>query len=745
MKRRVPIYTIIFAWIFLVYASEQHLCAQTCIGSLTVPLSGTSSGLVLDTTTATIQHVACFGGNTGSITANVVGGSPGYNYSWADNSSINSAMRTSLPAGSYTVYISDANSCTKSQSFTITEPPATVIAAASATTNTICNGTSTTLQASATGGTGSGYTYTWNNGAGAGTNVTVSPANTTTYTVTVTDPNGCSSTASTTITVNNNPLVSITNLNSTYCSNAATIALAGSPAGGTFLVNGSPAPTFSPSTAPNSNVVNYHYTDGNGCSGSASQNVAITTHSTVTLTQSGGITSGTGATTITQACLGTPITLTAATAGPAVTNYQWQRNGVDLTGQTGTAFTTSSGWGVYRVRVTNINTCITNADTFSVSFRALPNAQAGTDKNICTGNSVMLGTTNVSSYTYSWASNMGAFTSTISNPVVSPTNSTTTYTVTVSQTMLVGSGPSTLTCTKSDEVIVNLLSLPAAPTIAVSAPTTLVGSSTPTLCEGAGVISLLASNTSGATHLQWLKNGGQQTLTTNLTGVYNVSNTSGVAANYTAKVKAVNGCFSPASNSLSTTVYHAAMPTITPAGTNNIILLCFAGGTSATQLLTASVTSGTPTYNWYQVPGTTPIATGPTYNATISNTATSKTFNVKAAYSNGCVRASVNKVVRKNTICKEAPSVVQMLETEISVYPNPTNGLTTINLGGTFAKTVNYEIFNTLGQSVLKGTWNVEKQGDLIEVDLTKFANGVYHYQISDEYNTSFSDKIIKE
>ncbi|MFN0204244.1 MAG: hypothetical protein ACKVTZ_22190, partial [Bacteroidia bacterium] len=336
-------------------------------------------------------------------------------------------------------------------------------------------------------------TYTWSKNSTA---YTASG----TYIATSTNAAGCVHTDTLHLVINPLPVVSITGLNANYCSNEAPITLAGSPSGGSFTVNGSPVMTFDPSTALASNAIVYNYTDGNNCSGSASQTVTITTASTVTLAQTGGITSGTGITTITQACVGSPIKLVATTAGPAVTGYQWQRNGIDLAGQTNDSLVISSGWGVYRVRIGNINSCSTNADTFSISFRSLPNAQAGTDKNVCAGSSVTLGTSNNANYTYSWFPTTGLSNAAISNPVATPSGGTSSYTVYVSQVVANSGG---LVCSKSDEVMVNILTPPAAPTIAVTSPASLIGSSSPTLCEGFGYITLApSSGTAGNIQLQ---------------------------------------------------------------------------------------------------------------------------------------------------------------------------------------------------------------------------------------------------
>ncbi|MBI5916143.1 MAG: hypothetical protein HY842_12275 [Bacteroidetes bacterium] len=70
----------------------------------------------------------------------------------------------------------------------------------------ICNGTTTTLQANGTNAP-QPLTYTWNNGLGSGNSKVVSPTSTTTYTVTVTAGNGCTSTDQVTVSVNPSPTV----------------------------------------------------------------------------------------------------------------------------------------------------------------------------------------------------------------------------------------------------------------------------------------------------------------------------------------------------------------------------------------------------------------------------------------------------------------------------------------------------------------------------------------------------------
>jgi len=102
--------------------------------------------------------------------------------------------------------------------------------------------------------------------AGAGTHV-----------ITYSIVNGaCSDTQQESIVVNALPTVSIGGLSSGYCIDAPAISLILSPAGGIVSGPGVSGTNFSPSVAGVGNhIVTYVYTDGNGCSNTATQNVQV--------------------------------------------------------------------------------------------------------------------------------------------------------------------------------------------------------------------------------------------------------------------------------------------------------------------------------------------------------------------------------------------------------------------------------------------------------------------------------------
>ena len=106
------------------------------------------------------------------------------------------ATASNLAAGTYTVTVTDSKGCTKSCSYTVTQPP--VLVANCSGTNVSCNGGSDgTANVLASGGT-TGYTYSWSPSGGTG--ATASNLAAGTYTVTVTDSKGCTKSCAYTVT-----------------------------------------------------------------------------------------------------------------------------------------------------------------------------------------------------------------------------------------------------------------------------------------------------------------------------------------------------------------------------------------------------------------------------------------------------------------------------------------------------------------------------------------------------------------
>lgn len=122
--------------------------------------------------------VQCFGGNTGSLVLTPSGGSgAGYSYAWSDGSTAKD--RTGLPAGSYSVTVTDGSGCSRTFTITVTQPPQLIIT---------INQSGRDVIMGITGGVGP-YSYLWSDAVTDRDRFNLPDG---VYTFTVTDANGCS-------------------------------------------------------------------------------------------------------------------------------------------------------------------------------------------------------------------------------------------------------------------------------------------------------------------------------------------------------------------------------------------------------------------------------------------------------------------------------------------------------------------------------------------------------------------------
>lgn len=201
------------------------------------------------------------GGST-TVTVNASGGVSPFTYK-LDNGNYQTAnLFSGVIAGSHIATVKDANGCTKTNNFVITQPS---VLNASAISGTIaCNGGSTTVTVSATGGTAP-YSGTGNFTAVAGT-----------HNYTITDANGISQSVGVTITQPS--LLSATLTAGTISVYGGTTSINVNASGGTpifnYSLNSGTAQTsnvFSNVPAGNHNVL---ITDANGCN--TTKSISIT-------------------------------------------------------------------------------------------------------------------------------------------------------------------------------------------------------------------------------------------------------------------------------------------------------------------------------------------------------------------------------------------------------------------------------------------------------------------------------------
>jgi gliding motility-associated-like protein len=266
---------------------------STCTGTASVTITEPPALVITPSKT----NITCNGACDGTATvAPVSGGTGAYTFVWVGTTGTFSGGGTStitnVCPGTYTVTVSDANGCTRTSTFTITEPaPFTVTATGTnATCFNVCNGTVT---ATVAGGT-SPFIYDWTPGPGA-TLPTASTTNTLNsqcdgiYTINVTDANNCPATASVTIT---EPPLLVANPVPTdvTCFGLCNGSVTSTPTGGTppytyaWTPNGPPpltgqgTPTIS-ALCPNTYTV--VVTDALGCT--SNQNATVTEPTQLTL------------------------------------------------------------------------------------------------------------------------------------------------------------------------------------------------------------------------------------------------------------------------------------------------------------------------------------------------------------------------------------------------------------------------------------------------------------------------------
>ena len=374
-------------------------------------------------------------------------------YVWSNGGGASTITISPVVTTSYTVTVTDANTCTGSTSASVTVNAIPIAQAGNA--QTICEGNPATLS-----GTG-GNTYVWNPGNLVGQNVIVSPVNSTTYTVTATSAAGCSASASVLITINPLPQVNAGDDVQICKGSAATLSVMS----GVGNYNWTPG-NFNTSSIVVSPVVTTTYilniSDAIGCSGIDSVKVIVNPIPVASFNQSGPV------------CLSNAINFIDNTtiASGSVNQWDWQFGD----GQTSTLQNPDNTYGLdgnYSVKlIVRSNAGCIDSISSQVTVNPNPIANAGLPQQICPGDVATLnGSGGVN---YSWSP--GGFNT--ANVQVSPAV-TTNYLLTVTD----ANG-----CQNSNQV-----------TVTVDPGVVANAGSDVAVCSGEGV-SLLAS---GGTLFLW--------------------------------------------------------------------------------------------------------------------------------------------------------------------------------------------------------------------------------------------------
>ena len=514
------------------------------------PFAVTMNPAPVATITAGGATTFCAGGSV-TLTAPVAA-----SYLWSSGETTQSIVAS--VDGPYSVTITDGNGCTATSANTNITVLAAPVVQAIAGSNSVCEGSTTTLTNATIGGTWSSS----NTGAATidATGLLTGVSNgASTISYTVTNANGCTTAVQFNVNVNANPILTSIAGASAICVGSTT-TLANAQAGGTWsssdvAVANVAANGVVSGLSAGSALISYTYTNAAGCTSQVSASVQINALPVATVTASGA----------TTFCAGGSVTLTA----PAGMTYAWS------TGESTAAITATTS-GSYSVTITNANGCSATSAPVVVTVNALPAvsiANVGAT-SFCTGGSVTLIAPLNSNYTYAWNNGAGAIAGASNN----------TYVATAS-------GSYALTVTDANGCTATSAAIPV--TVNVLPVVTATANGATTFCAG-GSVTLTAT---GANTYVWSNGSTAPSITVNTSGNYDVTGTT------------LEGC-STTSNSIAVVVN--ALPTASISTSGSTACL----GTTVT--LTAA---GGSTYAWSNnsTNATINVTAANTYTVTVTS------------------------------------------------------------------------------------------------------------------------------
>nr|WP_256471342.1 Ig-like domain-containing protein [Solitalea agri] len=356
--------------------------ANNCSQSITVNLNDLNGPQV---TVDNQTNVRCNGASDGAIQVSVSGGTAPYTYSWSSGQSVEDL--SALPAGTYTLTVTDGNNCQSSASFTLTEPSA--ISLSETHTDPACNQASGAIDVTVTGGTAP-YTYSWNSGESTQDLTNKASGS---YTLTVTDANNCSQSITVNLNDQNGPVITVDNQTNVTCNGSADGAINVSASGtGTLTYSWSSPNAFTATTEDLSALAAGTYTltvtDGNNCQASAS--VTLTEPSAISLSE----------THTDPTCNQTSGAIdVSVVGGTAPYSYSWSSGEA-------TEDLTAKAAGSYILTVTDANNC-SQSITVNLNDQNGPAITVDNQTNVsCNGaadGAINVTATGTGTLTYSWS------------------------------------------------------------------------------------------------------------------------------------------------------------------------------------------------------------------------------------------------------------------------------------------------------------------------------------------------------
>lgn len=575
---------------YTIVATDANGCTVSTIFTITQP----PPTQLVNYTTIT---PSCIPGNDGSITVNVSGGLPPYQYSINGGAPQLSNTFTNLAAGTYTILVADVNDCKVILVVTLANSMAPVFTTVTVTPETCFGIANGNIDVVATGGNGL-ITYTIlpnniSNITGLFPNLIAG-----TYTINAVDANGCSVS---TIAIVTSPaqlvLASISSTNIT-CNGGTNGSITAVVTGGQGAINYNLQPGNLNNltglfTGLAVNVYTLTATDANGCTVSTTVNITQPTPviwANITQTDVSCNGGNNGAITV------------LATGGGAPMDYNIQPG--NITNQTGIFANLTAG--IYTIIAADVVGCsITTTVTINQPLPLLITNVTNTTPTCVPGNDGTINITGsggvaVYNYNIGGANQLGnVFTN-------------------------IGIGNYTITITDANNCTVTSVYAVTAP----NAPSFTNAVSTPVTCNGGNDASITVTATGGA-------GGINYTLLPN-----NITNASGIFPNLTAGIYTINAV--DASNCSVSTTLQITEPAALIWTTFSYTNVTCNGGTNAT--ITALVTGGVGIINYNLQPGNQNNQTG-LYTGLVANI-----YTLTATDANGCILSTIINITQPTQV-----------------------------------------------------------------------------------------------
>lgn len=671
-------------------------------------------------------------------------------------------------AGTFTVTVTDATGCSgtsSSVSTTVNPLPTPSITPDGPTT--FCIGGSVTLDA------GAYSAYTWSNGA---TSQTINVSANGTFTVAVTDANGCSGNSApvtVTVTSTGTPTISPSGA-TTFCAGGSVTLTA--TAGSSYLWSN--AETTQSIVVSSNGTFTVDVTGAGGCSGTSNPvTVTVSSLPTPSITPNGP----------TTFCAGGSVTLDAG----VYSSYAWS------TGATVQLINVTSN-GIFTVTVTDANGCSGVSGPLGVTVNPLPIVTLGSFADVCdnasafalTGGSPAGGTysgpgvsggnfnpsvagVGTHTITYSYTDGNGC-----PNSATSSINVTSCGGCNVTQA---NAGADMLVCSSN--------------TVTLNGNTPSVGTGNWTVISSSGGVIAQHGNPnsqfSGIYNrtyiLQWTISSPGCPSTTDEVRVFFMNNAYTVpkpakingpsgavcGTTQTYSVPAINVFATytwsgwPVGTIINTQSGNSINVTFPTSGVGTFHINVYATMCSKNSAVAALVVKGEPSQqpvtgptvvcaNTNGVVFSIPVVAGVNYNwkvptgsSIVSGQGTHLVHvnwganggKVSCTISNGCGNSTCNLTVTTN--CREQGVAIQaQVENSISVYPNPSSGVFTLQLSGRNGQDAFITVSDLQGRVIMQKIFSNENNS--IEIDLSSYQSGMYLLEIKSE-SYFYTTRLIKK